>query len=230
MTDRPLVVERAATPRGELVLRRDGAHYEVISNGTFLMDTRDGRSERLLASAALARHPDPQVVLIAGLGVGFSLVEALSDARVRQVEVVEIEPALIEWHGRHLADYSGAALTDDRVRLVVVDVVAHLRSTSTRYDVICLDVDNGPGWTVTAGNATLYDDAGTDLIESRLQDGGVLAIWSSAPAPAYQAVLDRHFASVQTHAIMVARGEPDIVIVAGGPRGVRQRDDDRDCS
>ena len=38
----PIVVERVATPRGELVLRRDGDDFEIISNGTFLMDTRNG--------------------------------------------------------------------------------------------------------------------------------------------------------------------------------------------
>ena len=38
-----VTVERLATPRGELVLRRDGEHHEIVSNGVFLMDTRDGR-------------------------------------------------------------------------------------------------------------------------------------------------------------------------------------------
>jgi len=51
----PHVLERAITPRGELALRRSGADFEIISNGVFLMDTRDGRSERLMVSAALAR-------------------------------------------------------------------------------------------------------------------------------------------------------------------------------
>src|SRR4051794_17590686 len=50
------VVERVTTPRGELVLRRAGEHLEVISNGVFLMDTRDGRSERLLARAGDRRR------------------------------------------------------------------------------------------------------------------------------------------------------------------------------
>ena len=49
-------IERRDTPRGELVLRRDEQtdRYEIISNGTFLMDTSDGRSERLLVTEALA--------------------------------------------------------------------------------------------------------------------------------------------------------------------------------
>ena len=56
-------------PRGEVVLRRRGTAdpvYEIVSNGTFLMDTSSGESERLLARVAVAngaRH-----VLIGGLG------------------------------------------------------------------------------------------------------------------------------------------------------------------
>ena len=55
MTDHLSVVARVGTPRGELVLRRTRDRFELISDGTFLMDTRDGRSERLLVEAALAR-------------------------------------------------------------------------------------------------------------------------------------------------------------------------------
>src|SRR5438270_451714 len=49
---RPVVVDRRRGALGELVLRRHGAHHEVIANGSFLMDTRDGRSERALVRAA----------------------------------------------------------------------------------------------------------------------------------------------------------------------------------
>ena len=77
----PQVLERTVTARGELVLRREGAEFEIISNGVFLMDTRDCRSERLMVTAALARCPaaTPEI-LICGLGVGFSLIgDALAD-------------------------------------------------------------------------------------------------------------------------------------------------------
>ena len=85
------VLERVATRRGELVLRRSGTEFEIISNGVFLMDTRDGRSERLMVTAALARCPaTAPEVLICGLGVGFALAEAVSQARVTRVDVVEI--------------------------------------------------------------------------------------------------------------------------------------------
>jgi spermidine synthase len=210
----PETLDRLDTPRGELVLRRDGEHLEVISNGTFLMDTRDGRSERLLVRAALAAHEHPRRLLIGGLGVGFSLAEAAADPRLTRIDVVEIEPALVRWHDGPLASVSGRALRDPRVSVVTADVVTWLRSDAPGYDVICLDVDNGPDWTVTASNSRLYDDAGTALLLHRLSPQGVLAVWSAHPVPAYEARLRAHGLSVDVHTVEVPRGEPDAVYIA----------------
>lgn len=207
-----LVVDRVATPRGELVLRRDGNHYEVVSNGVFLMDTRDGRSERLLVRAALDAHPDPRRLLIGGLGVGFTLAEAVGDPRLESITVVEIEPALVRWHDGPLAGLSRDALADHRVSVVVADVSDHLRS-GPAYDVICLDVDNGPAWTVSDANAALYDDTGIRMLVERLGPEGALAVWSASAVPAYEDRLRRHFGRVEVHSVAVARGEPDVVYV-----------------
>src|SRR5262249_22638221 len=141
----PTVLERATTERGELVLRARDGHFEVISNGVFLMDTSDGRSERMLVDAAVERTSAAAPrVLVGGLGVGFSLVRAAADARVATVDVVEIEPSLIEWHARYLRHITGAALADPRVRVIASDILRWLAGTADRYDAICLDTDNGP--------------------------------------------------------------------------------------
>ncbi|NEE34025.1 spermidine synthase, partial [Streptomyces sp. SID7982] len=47
-TGTPVVLDRREGPFGEVVLRERGEHFEIIANGCFLMDTSDGRSERLL--------------------------------------------------------------------------------------------------------------------------------------------------------------------------------------
>ena len=123
-----VVVERVDTPRGELVLRRAGGHFEVISNGTFLMDTRNGESERLLVRAALARAERARSILIGGLGVGFSLTEALNDERVARVRVIEIEPTIVSWHDRYLGHITGEARVDERSEIVIGD---YFRSSTT---------------------------------------------------------------------------------------------------
>lgn len=205
---------------GELVLRRGEGHYEIVSNGVFLMDTRDGRSERLLVGAALAgcRAAAPRL-LIGGLGAGFSLAEAVRHDRVAAVTVVEIEPAVIRWHRDHLRPYSTGALDDPRVVLVRADLVAWLEQAGGTFDAICLDIDNGPHWTVTDSNRELYGGAGLDRLCRRLAGGGVLSVWSSARVPEFEALLAARFSTVDVHDVPVTRGEPDVVYVATGPRG-----------
>jgi spermidine synthase len=214
--DEPVrVVERLATPRGEVVLRARGDHFEIISNGTFLMDTtRGGRSERLLVAAALAAHPGASRLLLGGLGLGFSLHEALCHTGVREITVVEIEPAVIRWHRTHLSRINGPLLDDPRVRVVTADVVRWLDETVETFDAICLDIDNGPEWTVTAGNRALYGAAGLAALRRRLRPGGVLTVWSAVAAPAFAARLRRAFADVAVRSLPVNHGVPDVVYVA----------------
>jgi spermidine synthase len=218
-----VVVERVATPRGELVLRRVQEQHEIIHNGVFLMDTRNGASERLLVRAALGACRRPRVrVLIGGLGVGFSLDEALGHPAVTEVAVIEVEEAIIRWHATHLGVRASTARADPRTRVINADLTAWLVDGADQFDAICLDVDNGPDWTVTAGNAVLYSREGLSLLGRRLVPGGVLAVWSAMAAPAFEAALRHHFSSVQVHLVEVPRGDPDHVYVAAGARPDRQ--------
>jgi spermidine synthase len=210
----PEVLDRVETPRGELVLRRVDRAFEVISNGVFLMDTRDGRSERALVRAAVARHPAARRLLVGGLGVGFSLLEAVASPGLTGIDVVEIEPVLVGWHETHLRDLTGSALRDPRVNVLQRDVRDHLRESPGWYDIVCLDVDNGPGWTVTEDNAELYSAAGLTTCVAALAPGGVLAVWSAHRSPAYEQLVGETLGDLEVVEVEVARGEPDVVYLA----------------
>ena len=196
-------------------MRRSGAEFEIISNGVFLMDTRDGRSERLMVTAALARCPAaaPEI-LICGLGIGFALAEAVSQAGVARVDVVEISPEIIGWHATHLRHLARPAWEDGRVRVINADVVAWLARRRGPYDVVCLDVDNGPEWTVWDANQALYGDEGLIRVRDSLRPGGVVSVWSAAEAPAFASRLRRHFGGVHAYRVPVSRGQPDVVYLA----------------
>ncbi|MFD0690028.1 spermine/spermidine synthase domain-containing protein [Actinomadura fibrosa] len=222
VTGEPVVVERARGVGGELVLRRAGADYEIISNGVFLMDTRNGESERLLIRAALEAALEgaasPVRLLIGGLGVGFSLAEALRSPEVAHVTVVEREPAVVGWHGSVLRPWSEGGLDDPRVAVECADLLDHIAAAEAgAFDALCLDIDNGPDWTVTPGNARLYGPSGLDALARLLAAGGVLAVWSAGAAPAFEALLRGRFADVRALAVPVPRGEPDVVYLARTP-------------
>ncbi|WP_017572942.1 spermine/spermidine synthase domain-containing protein [Nocardiopsis halotolerans] len=211
---------------GDLVLRRSGAHYEIYSNGLFLMDTRDGTSEREMVRASLAALPAGRSrsrVLIGGLGVGFSAREALDHPRVSRVDVVELEPHVIAWHDGELGEAAAYVHRDPRCRVLNADIVTWLEEASSaadpvRYDVICLDTDNGPDWTVVESNGRLYEAAGLDRLTRVLAPGGVLAFWSANAVPAFEESLRARFASVEIVEVPVARGVPDTVYLAREPR------------
>lgn len=206
-------VARSETDRGELVLRerRPDAEQgggptvlELRANGVFVMDTAEHGSERALADAALAAVTEPRRVLVGGLGLGFTLNQVLGDHRVEHVDVVEIEQDLVDWmrdgtipHGRQL-------LADDRVRVVVADVVQAVSEAGpSTYDVVLLDVDNGPGQLVHQGNAAIYDEPFLRRLLDRLEPGGALVVWSADPEPGLHDRLRTVFGDVeeQDHAV-----------------------------
>ncbi|MGW4695397.1 spermidine synthase [Kitasatospora cineracea] len=212
------VLDRRESAGGEVVLRRRGGHCEVIVNGCFLMDTVDGRSERLLVQAALdelAAVARPSV-LIGGLGVGFSLAHAAAEPRWARIAVAEREAAIIDWHRTGpLGAFSAGALDDPRVEVLHTDLVAYLAAGGERYDALCLDIDNGPDWTVGAENDRLYGPAGLASAAARLNSGGVLAVWSAQPSAAFERALrEAGFTGVRTEEIAVERGVPDVVHLA----------------
>ncbi|KUP98315.1 spermine/spermidine synthase domain-containing protein [Thermobifida cellulosilytica] len=221
----PVVVDRApGASGGELVLRRVGADYEIISNGVFLMDTRDGRSERELVRACLRVLPADRTglrVLVGGLGVGFSAAEALACPRVALVRVVEVEPQVVAWHAGPLGEVAGRPLDDPRCRVVCADLVEWLADADERFDAVCLDIDNGPDWTVAEGNRRLYGPSGLDRLARVTAPGGAVAFWSAMPAPDFAALLGRRFGGVEEIRVPVRRGDPDVVyLVRPGAAGL----------
>ena len=212
----PVVLDRVHTPRGELVLRRRGDVFEIISNGVFAMDSADGASERLLAESALAQLAGRSRlrVLVAGLGVGYTLRQVLTHPEVADVTVVEIDDAVVAWNRGPLADLNGGALDDPRVHVVVEDVVDWVATTPAVFDAICLDVDNGPDWTLFESNCRLYDADTLRSLRHRLHPDGVLVVWSAAGSPWFEQRLRAVFGAVLRHEQPARSGPPDVVWVA----------------
>ena len=193
---------RAETERGELVLRlrqdADGpAFLELRANGVFVMDTAEVTSEEALAAAALDLVEEPRQVLVGGLGLGFTMHRVLADPRVERCTVVEIEEALVGWMRDGTIGHGPTMLADERARPVVADVsVALAEGPPASYDLVLLDVDNGPHFLVHDSNARIYEP--DFLAEARriLRPGGALAIWSMDDAPALQETMAAVFDEV----------------------------------
>ncbi|HYN66141.1 MAG TPA: hypothetical protein VES93_04580 [Ornithinibacter sp.] len=193
MDDGPAVVTvaREATTHGEVALRRRGEVLELVVDGAFTMDTVDTSSEVALAERALSRHPAPLRVLVGGLGLGMTARAVLADPRVRHADVVELAAPLVHWARRAVVPEL-AGIEGERCSLHVADVLEVLaagagEASSTPpagpWDVVLLDVDNGPDFLVHASNAPLYTPAGLATARAALRPGGLLVVWSSHVSP-----------------------------------------------
>lgn len=199
-------VARAESPRGEIVLRerRDldaGPSAPVVLelrvNGVFVMDTCEASSEKGLATTALKQVEQPRDVVVAGLGLGFTMHEVLADKRVERLVVVEIEDALVQWMREGTIPHGPSYLADERLTVMTADIrVAMAEATPSTYDLVLLDVDNGPGFLVYDDNAAIYQTEFLAQTRSCLRPGGALVIWSAAESPTLQAELREVFGDV----------------------------------
>ena len=197
-------VARAESERGELVLRRRieerGADaLELRVNGVFVMDTRETSSEIALAAAALELVEDPRDVVVAGLGLGFTTQRVLADKRVERVMVVEIEQALIGWMRDGTIPHGPALLADKRVHIIDAGILQAVEEATSTYDLVLLDVDNGPGYLVHDANAGIYKRDFITSAKRIVNPGGALVVWSANPAPALATAMERVFGNCTEH-------------------------------
>ena len=201
---------RAETERGEVVLRRrasaTGADViELRVNGVFVMDTLETTSEIELAAQALELVEQPGAVLVGGLGLGFTLQRVLADPRVERAVVVEIEEALIRWMRDGTVPHGPSVLADTRVSVLNADIAMAIAEARSTYDLVLLDVDNGPGYLVHQDNEAVYEVEFLTRCRDLLSAGGVLVVWSASPAPALLEAMREVFgdAEEQAHSVLL---------------------------
>ncbi len=196
MDDDWRLVDHAPVPgdRVDICLYRSGDDFYIEVGGRELMSSGEHGSEDALADIGcrgLGNKPGA-VVLIGGLGMGYTLARSLGflggDARVL---VAELVPAVVEWNRGALAALAGRPLDDPRVDVRAVDVADLLRGVQGAYDAILLDVDNGPVALTNMSNDWIYSDAGLRAARAALRDGGVLAVWSAWPSAPFNEALER---------------------------------------
>lgn len=160
---------------------KDDFHIK-ISGGFELMSTRKHGSEDALGSLPCERLKDATAaqVLIGGLGMGFTLAKVLANVGPQAVvTVAELIPEVVEWNRGPLGEFSDYPVDDPRTRVEVIDVAWLLRGATAHYDVIALDVDNGPEGLTQSSNNWLYSSEGILAARAALRPGGVLAYWSA---------------------------------------------------
>lgn len=155
--------------------------------------------QQLLAHLPKLLVEEVSAELSVGLGSGILVGESARHDRIREITCVEIEPSVVAG-AAFFSEESHNVLRDPRLRVVVDDVLNHLRITADKYHIISADEKTLMDY---ASNGLSYSREYYDLLRSRLAPGGLLIQWvpTGLPPRLYRMVL-KTFTSSFPHALL----------------------------
>ena len=210
------------TPIGDLILRRrrmsmldDLIVYEVLLGDGYLMSSLFHDVEEALADLGLAAvEGEVLQVVVGGLGLGYTAVAALRDARVTELLVVDVMQPVIEWHEKGMVPLGETLTSDPRCRFVHADFFALAAAPELGFDpvqpgrkfhAVLLDIDHSPEKLLDERNGAFYSAEGLRRFSEQLLPCGVFALWSDdPPAEDFLDVLRTVFAEVTGHLVPFA--------------------------
>lgn len=145
----------------------------LFINGRAMCYSNGSRSERLLASGPLRDLASSEAaVLNVGLGCGFTAHQFKHHPKVKELDVVEINPVVVKanYHFRlNLESETGA-----ETRIHISDGYAYLEKNPKTYDVVAVDVEEPS----IIHSSSLFTADFFKVVKSRLNPKGVFTLWT----------------------------------------------------
>ena len=130
-----------------------------------------------LVHPALCGAEEIERVLVIGGGDGGTARECLRHADVHHLDLVEIDPVVVELCQRHLHGIGAEAWSDPRLQLTVGDGIAWVnRADTAAYDVVIVDGSDPAGPAEGLFNRNFYEQC-----RRVLRPGGIFATQSESP-------------------------------------------------
>jgi spermidine synthase len=198
----------ADTPYQHLDLARQGEQVILLADGKVTATLPDPYRSRPRAHLVLTEHPAPERVLVLGSASIEFLVAALRHP-LERIDLVELDPAVIDLVRPHLDEENIRALENDRVRLHPTDGRRFLTETGENWDLIFSDAPDP----ATAALNRFFTLEFFQLVRSRLAPGGVFVTRISSSVN----LLDRETASqIRTVQVTLQRAFSHTGIIPGG--------------
>lgn len=210
---------RGPTPEIRYILLDSGAGTPIIEGG--LSANLESLAWDVTALGYHAFSTPPQRAFIVGGGGGRDILTAKAFG-VDHVDVVELNPAVVDLVEDDMADYSGAPYSAPGVRGFVGEARSVLSRRTERYDLIQLSMVDT--WAASASGAmvltenVLYTREAFDIYREHLTDGGILSI-SRWYHPETYGELARLLSMVGDSLERGGIDDPDAYVVVGYARG-----------
>lgn len=142
-------------------------------------ETDEYRYHEALVHPVMAEGPPAETVLILGGGDGLAIREVLKHSSVRQIDLVDLDPAMTDL-GREFAPVARlneGALLDARVRVINGDAFSYVRQTDEIYDRVIIDFPDPHNEAL----AKLYSVEFYTMVRNVMAPDGALISQSSSP-------------------------------------------------
>ena len=183
------------TPLGELILRRrietllqNKEVFEVKLGEEFLMSSLFTVGEKELANLGLAGLKGELDVVVGGLGLGYTAVEALKNKNIRSLLVLDLFQEVIDWHQNELIPLGRILKRDKRCQMCKGDFFELARTgfdpsdKERKFDAVLLDIDHSPEHFLDEKSKSFYGVEGLSSLREQIKEGGVFALWSNDPS------------------------------------------------
>jgi predicted membrane-bound spermidine synthase len=135
-------------------------------------------------------------VLSVGLGCGYTLLALDGSPVLDPIDVVEINPAIIDLAPKHFAESTENVFASEKVTIHEDEGYHFVRTTGNVYDTIVVDIENPS----VIHSSPLYTDEFFAAAKKKMAPDGLIAVWAYAGGAEYCKVLyntmRRHFAHV----------------------------------
>ncbi|OYD09054.1 polyamine aminopropyltransferase [Paludifilum halophilum] len=130
----------------------------------------------MITHVPLAVHPEPERVCIIGGGDCGAAREAVKYPTVQSVDMVEIDPKVVEASLQYLPEIAGHGEPDSRIRFHYEDGTAFIRNRQGTDDVIVVDSSDPVGPAAALFEKPFYQD-----VYRALASDGIMVCQSESP-------------------------------------------------
>lgn len=156
-----------------VVNSHDGVLSLRINGKVDASNNRDMGTQAIMGHIPMLLHPNPEEVLVVGLGSGVTSGAIAEHKKVKKITTVEIEPAVVRAAEKYFSNENYKVLDNPKMDLVVDDGRHFLLKTTKKFDVISSEPSNP--W--LSGEANLFTKEFFEIGKGHLNKGGIFFQW-----------------------------------------------------
>jgi len=125
-----------------------------------------------IAYIPMLLHPKPERVAIIGLGAGITAGFASQFESTKNIEIIELEPAVVE-ASRYFSNENFGIMSNPKVNIHLDDGRSYIEGTREKFDVIISQPSNP--W--ISGVSSLFTTEFIEIVKNKLNPDGIFCQW-----------------------------------------------------